>query len=149
VTRPWAGRFGVLIQTGARDFAILQNVPTGSETHPAFYSKGNRIYFPQGKAARTWSCPLASVWNKAVATFISTYLQFLPPGTLPLICCDRRNVSGGFLALVLAFERFGVRFSKMRSPVMIEDVVLFFGVTKHFPFPNPSLLTIHKYLPVS
>ena len=43
-TEPWTGRFWILILTVAKDFDILQNVPTGPGTHPAFYSKGTGFF---------------------------------------------------------------------------------------------------------
>jgi len=119
----------MIIPAGAKDFAVLQNVPTGSGTHPAFYANGTGFFPPEGKATRACSYPLASVWHKVVATFFFIYLQFLPPGTLPLNCYDKRSVSDVFLAFVLIFGRFRVRFSKMRLSVMFENLVLFFSVS--------------------
>ena len=40
-----SGRFGVRVPVGARDFSFLQNVKTGSGTHPASYSVGTGSLF--------------------------------------------------------------------------------------------------------
>jgi hypothetical protein len=40
VTRQWACRSGVRIPVGERYLSLLQNVHTGSQTHPASYSVG-------------------------------------------------------------------------------------------------------------
>jgi hypothetical protein len=52
VTRLQAGRSGVRIPAGVRDFSLLQNVQNGSGVHLASYTMGTRCSFPGGKAAR-------------------------------------------------------------------------------------------------
>jgi len=44
----WSGRTGVRIvriPAGLRDFSLLQNIQTGSETHPASSSTGTEFHF--------------------------------------------------------------------------------------------------------
>lgn len=45
----WAGRNSPQIVAAARDLSILQNVHTGSGTHPPSYSMGTRPLSPTGK----------------------------------------------------------------------------------------------------
>jgi hypothetical protein len=46
VTGVCAEWFGVRFQAGAKDFSLLRNLQTGSETHPASYSIGWGSSFP-------------------------------------------------------------------------------------------------------
>jgi hypothetical protein len=43
---------GIRFSAGARDFAFLHNVQTGSEMHSASYPMGTGFSFPRGKADR-------------------------------------------------------------------------------------------------
>jgi len=46
----------------ARGFFAFQSVLTGSGAHPPFYSVCSEGPFSRGKAPRTWSWTLSSVW---------------------------------------------------------------------------------------
>jgi len=51
VTRLQAGRPGIQIPAGARDYSCLQNVQNSSEAHLGSYKMGTRGCLPGGKAA--------------------------------------------------------------------------------------------------
>jgi hypothetical protein len=51
VTRLQAGRSGVQILAGARDYSLLQNVQNSSEVHLGSYTMGARGSFLGGKEA--------------------------------------------------------------------------------------------------
>lgn len=55
-----AGRRGVRIPVGARDFSLLEILRTGSGAHLASYSVGTRV-ISRGKAAGAWCSPLTSI----------------------------------------------------------------------------------------
>jgi len=50
VTRLQAGRYGIQIPAGAREYSLLQNVENSSEAHLGSYTMGTRGCFPGGKA---------------------------------------------------------------------------------------------------
>jgi hypothetical protein len=56
-----AGWSGVWIPAGAGNFSLHHRVQTGSEAYPTSYPMSNRGSFPGGKAAGSWSWPLASI----------------------------------------------------------------------------------------
>ena len=111
-----AGRFAFRIPAGVKDFSVLQNVQTGSGSHPASCSTGTGSTFPGNKAAGSWGWLLApssaEVKSSAIPLlFLTSFMQ--STGTaLP-------SASFFIYIIALLYRHFQFKTSEGRAPKFV------------------------------